>query len=233
MRYLHAVAPHEQFVAQGTYRYHADDAPTGLLEYWTIHALPDGAWFMRVDKDGRDFDGRSELIEAWRSPDGDIERFDVMAYGAAGDAVQKGRATYTVEDDALHIGRTINDGERVQETLALPADYVVQPGGYIFFGYVLPQLVERAPLAMILRYGVTDPPEHSFMAAQTHPTLTFYGEADVAVDGKDRTAKQYMAGERGADGTNWHSYYVDGHGIFLRHESDEMQVQLERYAHTS
>ena len=146
---------------------------------------------------------------------------------------QRAQATYTVEGDELHFGRSIDGEERIQGAFALPEDYVMQPGGYIFFGYALPHLVERAPLAMISRYSMMEPPENSFMAGKMYPTVTFYGEAEVTVEGKVRAARQYVAGERGTDGTNWHSYYVDEKGVFLWHESDRAQVKLERYAHTS
>lgn len=227
MRYLHPVAPHERFVASGTYRY----SNSRLLEHWTIHELPDGAWFMRVDKDGRFEDGRSELIEAWRSPDGAIERFDITAHGAPADAIKQVKASYTVDDGVLYVGRTINNGERHQEELELPQDYVMQPGAYVFFGLALPALVARAPLPMISRYGFTEQPDDAFKAGVMHPTLTFYGEDEVTVDGKARPARRYMAGTRGETSTDWHNYWIDAHDIFLRHAADNLLVQLERYAH--
>lgn len=227
MRYLHPVAPHETFVASGTYRYEG----TRLVEQWTIHELPDGAWFMRVDKDGRFADGRSELIEAWRSPAGVIERFDITAYGAPDDAIKKVKASYTVDEGVLYVGRTINDGERRQDELDLPEDYVLQPGGYVFFGLALPALVGRAPLAMVSRYGFTPQPDEAFKAGIMHPSLTYYGEGEVTVDGRARPARCYMAGERGAEDMKWHQYWIDAHDIFLKHEAPGLLVQLERYAH--
>ena len=232
MRYLHAVAPHERFVAQGTYRYTGDSGLGGLVEHWTIHELPDGAWFMRVDKDGRDTNGGSQLIEAWRNADEVIERFDVVIYGGPGEAVKQARATYTVEDQQLHVGRTLDGESRTQETLDLPDAYVLQPGGYIFFGMILPQLVLQAPLAMVARFSITSPPQDTLRAALTYPPIAHdRDEAEVEVDGKTRMAQVYMAGERAADEADWHRYYVDKHGVLLRHTSASLQVQLERYAH--
>ncbi len=235
MRYLHAVAVHERFVARGTYRYYADDAPTGLLEHWTIHELPDGAWFMRVDKDGRFMDGRSELIEAWRSPGGHIERFDIRAFGAKSDAIQQARATYTIEGNRLNVGRAFDGAEQIQETVEIPPDHVVQPGSYLFFGYALPAIVDRAPLAMISRFGFTADPANSFNVGMMMPSLTYYDEAEVTVDGKARVARHYLAAASAeVDGerqTQHHHYYIDKHNIFLKHTAPGMRVQLERYAH--
>ncbi|MEL6151840.1 MAG: hypothetical protein AAFR56_19585 [Chloroflexota bacterium] len=235
MRYIHPIAPHEKFVASGTYKYSNGGDPTGLAEHFTIHEHPDGAWFMRVDKDGRFFDGRSELIEVYRDPAGMIERYDIHAYGAKGDPLKKARAIYTFEDGMLHVGREIDGGERVQEQLELPEDYVVQPGSYLFFGYALPVLVERAPLAMVSRFGITEPVADSFGAGVTNPQVTFYGEDEVKVDGKLLPARKYMAAasvqmDSGRE-TVWHNYFIDEHDIFLRHDGGEMLVQLERYAH--
>ena len=236
MRYLHPVAPHEAFVASGTYHYERDGELTGLVEHWTIHELPDGAWFMRTDRDGRYFDGHSELIEAWRSPDGHIERFDITAYGAPSDEVKLVKATYTIESSVLYVGRSINNGERTQEELSLPDDYVVQPGGYVFFGYALSHLVERAPLVMLSRYGFTQNAADAFSAGMMQPTLTFYGDDEATVKGKTYPARRYMAGESriqpdGTRKTHWHNYWIDAHDILLNHEGPDMRVYLSRYAY--
>ncbi len=236
MRYLHPVAVHEVFVGRGTYRYYANEAPTGLVEHWMIHELPDGAWFMRVDKDGRYTDGRSELIEAWRSPEGHIERFDIRAFGAQADPYQQVRATYTIEEgNLLHVGRSFDGGSQQQGTFEIPTDHVVQPGSYLFFGYALPAIVERAPLMMVSRFGFTDDPASSFNVGMTTPSLTYYDEGEVTVDGKPTLARHYLAAASAdVDGqrqTQHHHYYIDRHNIFLKHAAPGMRVQLERYAH--
>jgi hypothetical protein len=90
---------------------------------------------------------------------------------------------------------------------------------------------------MMSRFGIMEPVEDSFAAGVTHPQLTFYGEDELKVDGKPRVASKYMAAasvqtEAGRQ-TVTHSYWIDEHDIFLRHEDSarEMTVQLVRYAH--
>jgi hypothetical protein len=80
---------------------------------------------------------------------------------------------------------------------------------------------------MVSRYGFAE----AFGAGIMYPTLTFYGEDEVTVDGRAHPARRYMAGERGETGTNWHNYWIDAHDIFLKHEAPGLLVQLARYAH--
>lgn len=231
MRYLHPVAMHEVFVGSGTYRYLQNDAPTGLVEHWTIHELPDGAWFIRVDKDGREFDGTTELLEAWRSPAGVIERFDVVAYNHPSEPVRSVRASYTVEGQMLYCGRTINDSDRVHTQLELPASYILQPGAYLFFGFALRRIVDEAPLAMVTRYGFSDNVDEVYLPGVVQPLVTFHSEDQVLISGQERDARHYISGERDeVAGAQWHHYWVDMHDIFLLHEGPGMRVQLERYA---
>jgi hypothetical protein len=239
MRYLHPVGPHEAFVASGSYHYYADDEATGLVEHWTIHELPDGAWFIRVDKDGRDFDGRSEWIEAWRGPvaeGGRIERFDVVYSGVMADVPRRVRATYTMDDTTLVQGRSFDDQARLQDEIALPQPYAVQPGSYLFFGMLLPTMVENAPYPVVMRYGVHEDMEQSFLAVVTYPTVTFEGEETLIISGRERAARRYIAAASNPEAkpgprVDWHTYWIDENNIFLRHTGPGFRVELERYAH--
>ena len=232
MRYIHPVGVSEKFVASGIYRYYKNDEPTGLVEEWTVHEQPDGAWFIRVDKDGRFFDGRSELIETYRNPNGQIERFDITAYGGKDDAVKQFKGTYTIENGYLYIGRTLNNGERIQSEMMLPDQYIVNPGGYLFFGWAIPALVENAPLSVVMRYGFHDTPEESFVTGMVYPTLTFYQEGALTISGRTLPAACYISGESKPEGAvNYHRYWIGEHNIFFKHESDDLRVQLDRYAH--
>jgi hypothetical protein len=58
---------HEKFVASGLYRCYQDGHYAGLEEQWSIHEVG-GAQFIRIDLDGRQADGRSELYEILRVP---------------------------------------------------------------------------------------------------------------------------------------------------------------------
>jgi len=238
MRYLHAIAPHEDLISRGTYRYYdAEGVPTGLVEYWAVHEQPDGSQIIRVDKDGRSYDGRTELIEAWRSRTVDgakIERFDVSYYGALDESPRRMNATYVVEGSELYVGRTVGNEQRLQSSIELPETYGVQPGAYIFFGYLIPSIVEHAPLAVVMRYGVQPQVESSFAVTLTYPSLAQATNETIQVDGKSVEARCYIAGEsRVVSETERkverHRYYIDRHDVFLGHKSDSFSVQLESY----
>lgn len=138
MRSLHPVGIHEKFVASGIYTHQQGGLPTGTVEYWSVHELPDGAQLIRVDDDWREKDGSSILIEAWRSPHtegGKIERFDVHAFGGKSDPIKELRATFTFEGQTLDFGRTIDNGPREQMSMELPPEYIVSPKSLIFSGF--------------------------------------------------------------------------------------------------
>lgn len=137
MRRLHAVTLNERFLASGVYR------SSAAVESWSIHTLPDAAQLLRVDRDGRAGDGRSLLIEAWRSPAGRVERFDLHAYGRAGDAVRVLKAHCTIFDVYAELGQTVNDGERRDEELPLPPGCLINPGGVVLLGHLAAALIEN------------------------------------------------------------------------------------------
>lgn len=223
MRYLHPIAAHEKFIASGTYHYTHGGDETRLVEHWTIHELPDGAWFMRVDKDGRFHDKRSVLIEAWRSPGGTLERYDVVAYGAPGEPIGIMRVTVTVEDGVLYVGRTLNNSTRTNDEIPLPDAYVLHPGGLVFVGAALPGLSAFPPAALVAQGGFADEPDAAFRAVLTDPDASFDGEQTATIDGKSLAARKYTL--------NNAAYWVDAHDIPLWQESGAWTAQLTRYAH--
>lgn len=140
MRSLHPVGAHETFVASGVYKHFENGQLTGTLERWSIHELPDKARIIRVDEDWRERDGSSVLIEAWRSPAGKIERFDIHGLGGKNDNVKDIRATFTFNEGLLELGRTIDHGTRQQLEVVLPEDYIVSPKSILFSGFEVAQL---------------------------------------------------------------------------------------------
>lgn len=62
MRVIHDPTPDEQIIAQGRYDYLRHGTPTGLVEYWTISAAPDGKEIVRADVDARAVNGAASLI---------------------------------------------------------------------------------------------------------------------------------------------------------------------------
>jgi hypothetical protein len=131
MRRLHVVGKHEKFVASGVYKVFAGDNPTGLVEHWSIHEVGHGAQFIRVDVDGRDFDGDSALMEALLNPDGRFERVDMRLYDKQGrDQI---KTSYTFFDNRVEIFLTVKND--VRETIVeLPAGYAAFVGSRILAG---------------------------------------------------------------------------------------------------
>ena len=138
MRYLHPVTVHEQYVASGTYSLRTDAAAGPVLvEEWSIHQQPDGAHFVRVDRE----DPAKHavwLAEGWRSPAGDggqLERYDILAYRTDQQPVMRLRASYSLFPDLVEVGRTIGDSPREYVELT-PTNYVFDPGSFVFWGAV-------------------------------------------------------------------------------------------------
>lgn len=144
MRRLHAVTLNERFLASGVYR------SPGVLESWSLHQLPDQSQLIRVDRDGRAGDGRSLLIEAWRSPVGRVERFDLHAYGATDDAIQVIKAHCAVFDDYAELWQIIDAGARQEQEIALTPGCLVDPGGVALCGSLAADLSGQgaAPVLM-------------------------------------------------------------------------------------
>ena len=120
MRRLHVVGKHEKFVASGVYKVYAGDQPTGLIEYWSIHEVGDGAQFVRVDVDGRDFDGNSTLLEALLNPDGHFERVDAHSYDTG--ASHPAKVSFTFFADRVEILQTVENDVR-EMAVDLPLGY--------------------------------------------------------------------------------------------------------------
>jgi hypothetical protein len=228
MRYLHPVGPHEVFVGSGTHVTRRDGEPFGPVEHWTIHELPDGAWLMRVDGDGREVDGRSELIEAWRSPDdegGRIERFDVVASNRPDDVPRRVRATYETVGAQLSVGRSLGADERLADVLDLPAGTMMQPGAYAFVG----GLLTGGAMSVAWRHGLG-----GLYAAELATVAVQAGESsELEVSGRVRAVREYRGG--GVMGPSHPllgevRYWVDTYGMLVRCTAGEIEVTLERYA---
>lgn len=115
MRRLHPVSLREKFIASGTYHfYDSSDVLLPYAEHWSVHEVGEGAEFIRVDHDGRAHNGSSILIEALRSPDGRVVRFDLRAYGGEDDAVKLARASYIAGDFSVQVQRFLDNAPGMQ-----------------------------------------------------------------------------------------------------------------------
>lgn len=235
MRYIHPVGISEAFIASGKYIHHQNGQPTGAFEEWSMHELPDGAEMIRVDMDARAIKGRSTLIEAYRNPDGKIDRVDINAFGQADDAVQHVRATYNFYVDHVEIGRTLDDAERVYEEMGLPAQTLIYPGSMLFLGMTVAATAaitaKQSAGATIFTYDPQMQPGTALSAETYTQTATDLGVEEITLGSKTYTAHRYERLIPHYD-VLLPNLWVDQYGVLLRHDTPQSSsyVTLSNYA---
>lgn len=223
MRRLHAVGQHEKFVASGFYEFEQAGAKIGLIEYWSIHEVG-GANFIRVDVDGRAYDGRSRLYEALLNPDGRFERVDVRAYGSAEDVVKEVRASYTFFDEQVDIVRVVNRNARFEETVVMPSGYLAYFGSKLLYGAMVPHSsINRLQVRKFTPdYNFADP-QFAFagreLAAESYQ---FVDEEQIKVGHAAYSARLYRS--------SCANVWLDEHNILLCEQSASQTVALTQYA---
>lgn len=135
MRYLHAISPVEMFIASGSYR----DQHLNVSQQWTIHQLPDQAWMIRVDHVPQNI-----LIEAWRSPEGSVERVDIRTLNPP-----PHRINYLLENGQVEYGHTIGKDQRHQQSFDLPQPLLTLPS-IIGISLALAEWHNSAPTVVML-----------------------------------------------------------------------------------
>lgn len=124
MRVLHPISQREKFVASGIYRYTRGGVPAQGDEHFSIYALPDNSWFVRVDYDWRLLDGTSQLIEALVDPlnaGGRFQRIVAQLHTAVGIT----RESFDFHESHVLIGVGDESGIRHDIEVPLPEDYAV------------------------------------------------------------------------------------------------------------
>ena len=226
MRYLHPVTMKETFIASGTYIHYKEDEPTGSSEQWSIHELPDGAQFLRVDDDWRELDGSSILIEGWRSPESEgshLERVDVAAFAPKESEIKKVRATYTVMGELLEVGRTIDEADREHVSIELPFGYALAPESLLFAGYEVSHLAlnpdKDTPVVSYLPTFLN--PSLAFRPTVFYQSAVFETEETIMLGKVAYTARRYGQTDprTGATSTIW----LDQHDILLQFKSADSQ----------
>ncbi len=235
MRYLHAVTMREKFVASGVYTHYRDGEPTGTTEEWSIHQQPDGATFYRIDEDSRKADGGSVLVEAWQSPPeagSRIERVDVSAFGPKGSEVLRVRSTYTVMDDFLEAGRTIDDADRQQVEIELPFGYVIAPENLIFAGYEVSHLALSSgkPGAVVSYLPTFLNPSLAFRPTVYEQIARFVDDVTIKVDGKSYLSRHYE--QTNPLTSDVLTLWLDEHDVLLRYTSADghYSADLSQYS---
>lgn len=195
MRYLHSVGPLERFVASGSY---GDD------EQWSIHQHPDGALFYRVDSERH---GAVALMEAWRSPQDQVERVEIVMFNAP--EFKRGKLSYSVIEGQLEAGYQIGHEPRHQfDEMALPDGAVLALDCRLFMG-----LTVNAPTV------VTPPPLLVGQPIFRAQIVEVEGEAEISVTGRPVPTCAYTVN---GDTRLW----VDAFGVPVKVDD----VTISRYA---
>jgi hypothetical protein len=217
MRRLHVVGQHEKFVASGVYRVLAGDEPTGLVEHWSIHEVGDGAQFIRVDIDGREFDGGSTLMEALLNPDGHFERVDEHLYeGQSHDPI---KTSYTFFDNRVEILRTVKN-DLYEKAVELPSGYgaIVESQVLTGFAVVLAVRNEDETPMFSLRHSNA---EINWTIHAIKPQ--YVGQKIMGVSKQEVSVTGYRWG-------NEITIWQDQHGVTVSADTAESKTVLTQYA---
>ena len=223
MRRLHAVGKQEIFVASGVYEFEQNGAKIGLTETWSIHEVG-GAQFIRIDYDGRTYDGRSILYEALRNPNSQIERIDLRAYGNAQDAIRQVRGSYTFLDERVEVIRVVNYDVRFEEEVAMPAGVLIDPGPRALHGFTIPYSNQPQVTAFFPNYDFANPQRALKWRDMTFTGYQFAGKEQIEIGKKSYSARIYQS--KNGCGRAW----LDPYDILLREESASQTITLRQYA---
>ena len=220
MRRLHRVSPKETFVASGIYEYFRDGHATGTVEYWEIHEQPGGAHFIRADRDGRESDGVSLLVQILRKPlaeGGNLERLDLYYYFPGGEA----KGYYTFNDDYVVVRRITQNGEEHDEIRMQPG-YLVNPLVLVEQRYWL-RLAEHS-----VPHWVFSPDIVTTENSLSMCTSVLVGAENYILGAKSYPATRY---QRRCESGDTVTALFDAHGVLLRYNPSESEyVLLKQYA---
>lgn len=154
MRYLTPVGIREKFVASGTHTcyvpqpYSETQSPSGVVEYWSIHELPDQMRIIRGDRQAHKADSDMQVLATMvQAAFGQTERMDMRVYVGPELAAE---ARYIFFDDHVEISHRTREhheaeDEREHTEMALPASYRVDFGRItISRGFIVRAALSRA-----------------------------------------------------------------------------------------
>ncbi len=222
MRYIHPVTVHEQFVASGVYDYYTDAAvPAGITEAWSIHELPDGSQFVRVDHDLRGSSGASMLVELLRNQAGSPERLDLYFYPQAQVGANVLRANYSFYP--AHIQLTTY--WRHQPTGTAEIELECQPISTLLLlpalaGSLIVEVVarggEHVPVLLIDDLIVTDD-HQQFAAVNLYHFSVQRGQAEsLTLGSKQHSAQKYHLLNLRNGAAPPQEYWLDAYAQVLR-----------------
>jgi hypothetical protein len=231
MRQLHPLAFHEQFTASGIYIYEQNGLSAGITEAWTVHQLPDKSHLIRVDRDARPTAlGTSVLLEALRDEVGHILRFDLHLYNPNGQSVKQAKASYTIFDDHIQIGRQINDQPRLEEETEIPANTVINPPMYIFTGSAVRQIITLGGSQIpIFLPNITEPDNNQVLSGIIEKrSALLVGAETITHSGEPIPVNRYqfIGGNDNEQSVLW----LDETGLLIAYEYQSWRITLKNLA---
>jgi hypothetical protein len=238
MRQIHPVGFQEKFVASGMYAHYRDDKPSGLVEHWTIHELPDQSQLVRVDWDGRDDEIHRDtmLLETLYSadPPGEkLERLEVHAFGATAYEVKVVniktiKASYIFFEDHVQVIRVLDNQPPLVGDLEWSPEWVVHPPGTrLLMGFAIARYaLQPGTKVKTFFYEPHYKDNTAFAGDFCEEIVRFVDEEALIIAGKIYPARKYEW--LTPDSLVW----LDEHNVLLRHKSlwVDGDVILTQYA---
>ena len=230
MRYLHPVQAHERFLSSGCYHFLKNGESLQKTETWTIHAHPDGEYFVRVDMDAREEEGKSILAEALYSRDDALARLDIRYENEKFDGgIRDLRATYQVAEERLQVGFNLNGAEREYREIDLAASTLIDIPLLVFRGKTVRALAARTGTAISIFVPM-------FEHAQLFPGALQSVASPVELAGEEilMLGKREVKTRRFRYRDKASSYWIDRYGVIVKRvnafRQDEIVVQISNYA---
>lgn len=223
MRYIHPIGIHEKFVASGTYL--QTDTDKGLTE-WAIHEMPDGAWMIRLDRDGRNIDGMSMIAEVWRSPaseGGKIARFDIWSFSEKQHAHQV-KARYFVVDNILEMSVQIDDAPQQTQSLAFPNNGVLLLEMPLLWGFATWQMMGQGAVGKTFTcsLNIDNPSSLSPVAYEDNVIVEWVNDVQVQIGNHDMITHRYK--------TPYGWLWLDDLGIVVAYGDPDNPYVVQHYA---
>lgn len=227
MRHLHPVAANEVFVASGVYQQFLRGTKVDWQESWNIHELGGAGKLIRIDQDGRFYDGRSTLAEILMNEDGRVERLNIRIEQSGESADYRSMQTdYIFLDQYAQVSRQIDGGERTYEEIPLPDEVFVRLLDFnLMWGIALNRSIEPGANALQIFVPFSKPgiPVGQVLQGMLPEVSSVQ---DEMLPNTEIAAKRFETGGRRA-------IWLDHHRIPLRIDQSNTNTiyLLSNYAH--
>lgn len=222
MRTIHPVAVHEKFIASGTYLFYEHDTLLDQYEQWSIHELPDGSQFVRVDVESRlDEVPVYTLTETLLTGTGKVERCEIHEFRQDAGKLEKTRVNFAVYQGYLQRSFRIDQQPAVLEEITLADHTIIFPAPFVFWG-----------LAIRAVYAATQPPADVYWLSR-QPSATerqTWNAQQMGMETITLGSRDYQATRYQVESVSQQSHitcWLDPHHLLL---SKNNTIKLSQYA---